>query len=112
MNEFENFGDTKKVNIADYIEKNTVDKSDMIKDTILKIFRLEKQKREINSQIKEIKDNLSDHGINKSDFTKTLSVLRKELKMSADQIISNAKMYNVVATDEELLHKLKQELID
>ncbi|QPX65302.1 hypothetical protein F372_020 [Campylobacter phage F372] len=103
---------SQKLNVTDFIEKNSINEDELVKNAIKQIFDLEKQKREIDVEIRDIKTKLSKDGINITEFNRVLSTLKNELKMSIDSLSANISMYNSIVSDKELLQNLKDQIND
>ncbi|AEA86442.1 hypothetical protein [Campylobacter phage CP81] len=103
---------SQKLNVTDFIEKNSINEDELVKNAMKQIFDLEKQKREIDVEIRDIKTKLSKDGINITEFNRVLSTLKNELKMSIDSLSANISMYNSIVSDKELLQNLKDQIND
>ncbi|QPX63156.1 hypothetical protein F356_020 [Campylobacter phage F356] len=103
---------SQKLNVTDFIEKNSINEDELVKNAMKQIFDLEKQKREIDVEIRDIKAKLSKDGINITEFNRVLSTLKNELKMSIDSLSANISMYNSIVSDKELLQNLKDQIND
>lgn len=100
-----------KLNIADFIEKNTVDEAELIKEATKRIVALEKQKKEIDLEIKAEKQKLIDNGINVSEFNRVLTTIKTELKMSYEALKENVKIYNSIVEDPTFLNTLRDDIM-
>ncbi|ANH51215.1 hypothetical protein PC5_00093 [Campylobacter phage PC5] len=103
---------SQKLNVTDFIEKNSINEDELVKNAMKQIFDLEKQKREIDVEIRDIKTKLSKDGINITEFNRVLSTLKNELKMSIDSLSANISMYNSIVSDKKLLQNLKDQIND
>lgn len=102
---------SEKMNIADFIEKNSVNETELIKEATKRIIALEKQKKEIDLEIKAEKQKLLENGINVSEYNRVLTTIKTELKMPIESLKENVKIYNSIVEDSDFLNTLKQDII-
>ena len=99
-----------KLHIADFIEKNSVNETELIKEATKRIIALEKQKREIDLEIKAEKQKLLENGINVSEFNRVLTTIKTELRMPIEALKENVKIYNSIVEDTDFLNTLKDDI--
>ena len=99
-----------KMSVLDYIEQNSVNEEELLRQTAKKIMALEKQKKEIDAEIKAEKKKLQDCGVNIQQFNRVLTTIKAELKMSIDSLMDNVSIYNALISDPELINTISEEV--
>lgn len=99
-----------KQSILDFVEEVSVNQPELLKNSMKRIAELEKEKREIDAEIRKIKTELTENGINVGEFSRVFSTIKTELKLSYDNLKDNLEIYQSIVSDKELLESIKESI--
>lgn len=98
-----------KQSILDFVEEVSVNQPELLKNSMKRIAELEKEK-EIDAEIRKIKTELTENGINVGEFSRVFSTIKTELKLSYDNLKDNLEIYQSIVSDKELLESIKESI--